>query len=75
MDETYHDDAEAADEVREGEGPAPDAPEVPEADALEQARDVRPAADDLPDQVGDLPEADAIEQARGVDEDDDEDRR
>ncbi|HSJ52020.1 MAG TPA: hypothetical protein VLA90_12180 [Actinomycetota bacterium] len=73
MDEDYRDDAEAADELREEPG-VPDDPEVPEADALEQTRDVRPAGDDLPSEVGDRPEADALEQARAIDEDD-EDRR
>jgi hypothetical protein len=75
MEDRYRDDAEAADEVRQAEAPEPGDAEVPEADALEQARDVRPGAEDRPDRVGELPEADALEQARGIDEDDDEDRR
>lgn len=76
MDETRPDDADAAEDVRETEtGPPRDA-EVPEADALEQASDLRRPAEEEPDAVGDRPEADALEQARGVgDEDEDEERR
>ena len=72
--EERRDEAEAAEEVREREVGAPDEAVVPEADALEQATPVRPAADDVPAAVGDKPEADALEQALdagGDDEDDD----
>lgn len=44
---------------------ARDAGEVPEADALDQARD-EVEADPPPVELGDVPEADALEQARGV---------
>ena len=41
---------------------------VPEADALEQERDVEEKTADLVESVGDRPEADAIEQSRPVTE-------
>jgi hypothetical protein len=59
----------------------PDAPiariseddEVPEADALDQARPVRPTAEILIQSIpDDVPEADALDQARVVPLDDDE---
>jgi len=75
MEERFPDEAEVADEERRSEpaGPADD-PAVPEADALEQAADVRPSSEE-PNQIGDRPEADALDQARAVDEDDDVDER
>lgn len=67
------DEADAAEELPERPPPAGD-PEVPEADALEQAaRLEEPPVD--PESVGDAPEADALEQARGVADPGDEDRR
>jgi hypothetical protein len=47
---------------------------VPEADALEQAEEIAPDAeeDDSPSQAADVPEADAFEQSRVVRGDDDE---
>lgn len=56
-------------------GPAPliEAPEVPEADAVEQSLDLVPDRDAPPRADALVPEADAIEQARVV-EVDDEDR-
>lgn len=60
-------DEEPIDVQRDGEDePASFDPEVPEADALEQARGAQAPADDDPDAVGDAPEADALEQARGA---------
>lgn len=76
MEEHVRDDADAADDVRAAEVGEPGRPDVPEADALEQAAEVRPEAVGEPDEVGDRPEADALEQARGVDDDDEDvDRR
>ena len=60
-------DEEPIDIQRDGEDePGSFDPEVPEADALEQARGAQPPAEDDPDAVGDAPEADALEQARGA---------
>ena len=48
-------------------------PEVPEADALEQAQDVTPPPPEVAPQLGDdVPEADALEQAQEVVDPDDE---
>lgn len=49
--------------------------DTPEADALEQHREVRPPADEPPSPSEDRPEADAADQARGIGADDDEDDR
>jgi hypothetical protein len=64
-------------EGNEPPGPTalPPDPEVPEADALDQARDVLPPASDrgAVDRAIEVPEADAIDQATVVDlEPDDE---
>ena len=52
-------------------------PEAPEADALEQSREVvpteHPERPELPTRDPEAPEADALEQARSVPYDDDED--
>lgn len=74
MEERFPDEAEVAEEELESERADPGAPEVPEADALEQAADVRPPAEE-PDGVGDRPEADALDQARAVDDDEADERR
>jgi hypothetical protein len=68
------DEADAADEELEARRDVPSDATVPEADALEQAADVRPDEDDAAE-VGDRPEADALEQARGVGDDEDVDER
>jgi hypothetical protein len=75
--EDVRDDADAADDLRTAEAGEPGRPEVPEADDLEQRAEVRPGAEEEPDEVGDRPESDALEQARGAggDEDEDVDRR
>lgn len=66
---------DARDEVVEDEPPEPTRdPEVPEADALDQAREVAPGERHAPlDRPIEVPEADAIDQAIEVplDEDDD----
>jgi hypothetical protein len=59
--EEYRDEADAAEDLPTGSDPG--APEVPEADALEQQEEVTPTADELPESVGDAPEGDALEQA------------
>jgi hypothetical protein len=72
--EDYRDDSEAVEDLPEPSPPVA-SPEVPEADALEQAQDVRPAEDEVPDELGLVPEADALEQARAAGEDDRDDYR
>ena len=54
--------------------PVPETPEaVPDADALEQAQEVKPAdQDDQPSEDPEVPEADALEQSRVVPLADDE---
>ena len=49
-------------------GPSPFGnPEVPEADALDQEREVEPeTADDEPTRDPEVPEADALDQSRSV---------
>jgi hypothetical protein len=74
MEERVPDEAEAAEEALEARTGSGDAV-VPEADALEQAADVRAPAEERPDTVGDKPEADALEQARGVGDEDEEEYR
>lgn len=74
MNEEYRDEAETAEEQADVQ-PEVDDPEVPEADALEQAKAVRPPAEERPDEVGLRPEADALEQARGAGYDDEDDER
>ena len=49
--------------------------DAPEADALEQQRELRPPADEPPIPSEDRPEADAADQARGIGGEDDEDDR
>jgi hypothetical protein len=49
--------------------------DAPEADALEQHRDLRPPAEEPPSPSEDRPEADAADQARGIGGEDDEDDR
>jgi hypothetical protein len=46
-------------------------PEVPEADAIEQAAPLTDERTDEPETIGDAPEADAIEQHTEVEEPDD----
>jgi hypothetical protein len=72
--EDHRDDADAADDLDHENGVV--GPEAPEADALEQAAEVRPAGDEDAGGVGEVPEADALEQRRalGGDEDDEERR-
>ncbi len=43
--------------------------DVPEADALEQAKELDPSAEREPDAVGDKPESDALDQERDVGDD------
>jgi hypothetical protein len=50
-------------------------PDVPEADAIEQAAPLRARDDREPDTIGDAPEADAIEQLTDVADPDEDDRR
>ena len=50
-------------------------PDVPEADAVEQAAPVRGGDAPEPTTVGDSPEADAIDQLTEIADIDDEDRR
>jgi hypothetical protein len=71
--EGYRDDADAADDLEHR--PDLQAPETPEADALEQAAELDDAADDEADAVGDAPEADALEQHRPAGGDADADER
>ena len=69
------DDADSALAEDEPALPVPEDPEVPEADALDQAREVIPGERHGPVSRGiDVPEADSIDQAIEVpvDEDDDE---
>ena len=49
--------------------------DAPEADALEQHRELRPPAEESPSPGEDRPEADAADQARGIGGEDDEDDR
>jgi hypothetical protein len=49
--------------------------DAPEADALEQRRELRPPADEPPSSDADRPEADAADQARGIGAEEDEDER
>jgi hypothetical protein len=49
--------------------------DAPEADALDQRRELRPPADEPPSPSADRPEADAADQARGIEAEDDEDER
>lgn len=70
--EDRRDDAEAAEDLVPVANPP--APDVPEADALEQAAEVQPTDPDVPEEIGDAPEADALDQQRPV-EDPEEDRR
>lgn len=49
--------------------------DAPEADALEQQRELRPPTDEPPSPSEDSPEADAADQARGIGAEDDEDDR
>ena len=66
------DEAESAEEI---EHPQEVGDETPEADALEQAAELRPGEDDDDGELGDVPEADALEQRRGLGSDEDDDRR
>lgn len=49
--------------------------DAPEADALEQRRELRPPADEPPSPGEDRPEADAADQARGIGAEEDEEER
>lgn len=49
--------------------------DAPEADTLEQRRELRPPADEPPSPSAERPEADAADQARGVGAEEDEDER
>lgn len=80
-DERGIDEVEEADRALEDAATAGDpaslsGPEdAPEADALEQRRELRPHADERPSPSAERPEADAAEQARGIDADEDEEER
>ncbi len=50
-------------------------PEVPEADAQEQAQPLRRGSDERPSTGPEVPEADAQEQARAAWDEDDDDHR
>jgi hypothetical protein len=73
----------AEDELEEEDEAAPlhraaraaDNPEVPEADAQEQAQPLRRGQDERPSSRPDVPEADAQEQARAAWGEDDDDYR
>ena len=67
--ELFNEDDEPIEERTPEELPS----EVPEADAVEQARPLAEGADEI-EEVGDRPEADALEQDR-VEDDEDDDRR
>jgi hypothetical protein len=71
--EEYRDDADAAEELERE--PDVEAPEVPEADALEQAAELGAEDDDEPTSIGDAPEADALEQRRVAGDADEDDWR
>jgi hypothetical protein len=60
----------------QGNAPATDVPpEVPEADAVEQAQPVVKDDEDGTDRIDERPEADALDQDRLVDPQDDDERR
>jgi hypothetical protein len=49
--------------------------DVPEADAIEQAQELRATPVGEPEELGDVPEADALDQARGLGGGDDREER
>lgn len=69
--EDYRDEADAAEDLEPRS--EVEAPEAPEADALEQAAVLDAATEDEGDPIGDAPEADVLEQRRAVGGDDDAD--
>lgn len=71
--EDYPDEADEAEDLERTSDIQ--SPETPEADAIEQARAMDPAAEERPDHVGDAPEGDALDQHRPVAGDEDEERR
>lgn len=79
-DERGIDEAEEADRALEDAATAEDSAslagqdDAPEADALEQRRELRPHADERPAPNAERPEADAADQARGIEADEEEER-
>jgi hypothetical protein len=80
-DERSIDEADEADRALE-DADTPQEPaslsehdDAPEADALEQHRELRPPADGPPPPSADRPEADAADQAREIGAEEDEDER
>ena len=80
-DERSIEEADEADRALEDADAPQDPPslsehdDAPEADALEQRRELRPPADEPPPPSADRPEADAVEQAKDVAAAEDEDER